>query len=139
MHSRTSPANRRFWSGLAVRDLTERLEELWTLRKYRLGFKIAHQYLQQLSPEIRHSILGNIGTAISFRVGAVDALYLAKEFQDEFERMELNHLENYVPQAHDRRHDRRSRSVLSHSHQLTKPAKPPPMAGRKQEVRQLRE
>jgi hypothetical protein len=54
------------------------------LRKYRVGFTIAHQYLNQLSPKIRHSILGNIGTIISFRVGAVDAPYLVKEFEDEF-------------------------------------------------------
>ena len=42
------------------------------LRKYRVGFTIAHQYLQ-LSPEI-----SNIGTIISFRVGAQDASYLAR-------------------------------------------------------------
>ena len=65
------------------------------LRKYRVGFTIAHQYLNQLSPEIRHSILGNIGTIISFRVGAVDAPYLVKEFQEEFETEDLVQLANY--------------------------------------------
>jgi type IV secretory pathway TraG/TraD family ATPase VirD4 len=65
------------------------------LRKYRVGFTIAHQYLNQLSPEIRHSILGNIGTIISFRVGAVDAPYLVKEFQEEFETEDLVQLSNY--------------------------------------------
>jgi hypothetical protein len=65
------------------------------LRKYRVGFTIAHQYLRQLTPEIRHSILGNIGTVISFRVGAEDAPYLAKEFQDEFEQIDLMQLPNY--------------------------------------------
>jgi Type IV secretion-system coupling protein DNA-binding domain len=65
------------------------------LRKYRIGFTIAHQYLNQLSPEIRHSILGNIGTIISFRVGAVDAPYLVKEFQEEFETEDLIQLSNY--------------------------------------------
>ncbi len=65
------------------------------LRKYRVGFTIAHQYLQQLSPEIRHAVLGNIGTIISFRVGAEDAPYLAKEFQDEFDQMDLIQLANY--------------------------------------------
>jgi hypothetical protein len=64
------------------------------LRKYRIGFTIAHQYLQQLSPEIRHSILGNIGTVISFRVGAVDAPYLVK-FQEEFEAEDFVQLPNY--------------------------------------------
>ena len=65
------------------------------LRKYRVGFTIAHQYLQQLSPEIRHAVLGNVGTIITFRVGAEDAPYLAKEFQDEFDQMDLIRLANY--------------------------------------------
>jgi hypothetical protein len=65
------------------------------LRKYRVGFTIAHQYLQQLSPEIRHAVLGNVGTIISFRIGAEDAPYLAKEFQDEFDQMDLIRLANY--------------------------------------------
>jgi hypothetical protein len=65
------------------------------LRKYRIGFTIVHQYLQQLSPDIKHSILGNIGTVISFRVGAEDAPYLAKEFQNEFDQIDLAHLENH--------------------------------------------
>jgi hypothetical protein len=49
------------------------------LRKYRIRFTIAHQYLQQLSPEIRHSILGNIGTIISFRVGVEDECVIPSE------------------------------------------------------------
>jgi type IV secretory pathway TraG/TraD family ATPase VirD4 len=65
------------------------------LRKYRVGFTIAHQYLQQLSPEIRHSILGNIGTVISFRVGVADAPYIAKEFEDEFDQLDIIRLANY--------------------------------------------
>ena len=65
------------------------------LRKYRVGFTIAHQYLQQLSPEIRHSVLGNVGTIISFRVGAVDTPYLVKEFEDEFDQIDFIRLANY--------------------------------------------
>jgi hypothetical protein len=30
--------------------------------------------MHQLEPEIRHAVLGNAGTIISFRVGAEDAL-----------------------------------------------------------------
>jgi type IV secretory pathway TraG/TraD family ATPase VirD4 len=43
------------------------------LRKYRVGVTVAHQYLRQLDPDIRHAVLGNAGTIISFRVGAEDA------------------------------------------------------------------
>src|SRR3984957_8642359 len=52
------------------------------LRKYRVGFTVTHQYLNQLEPEIRHAVLGNAGTIISFRVGAEDAPYLEQEFPE---------------------------------------------------------
>lgn len=64
------------------------------LRKYRVGFTIAHQYLHQLEPDIRHAILGNIGTLISFRVGAEDAPYLVREFRDRFTELDLTQLPN---------------------------------------------
>jgi type IV secretory pathway TraG/TraD family ATPase VirD4 len=65
------------------------------LRKYRVGFTIAHQYLHQLDPDIRHAVLGNAGTIISFRVGAEDAPYVAREFVGEFDETELVQLPNY--------------------------------------------
>jgi hypothetical protein len=49
-------------------------------RKYRLCLVLSHQYIEQLSPEIRASVLGNAGTMISFRVGESDAQVLAREF-----------------------------------------------------------
>jgi hypothetical protein len=60
-----------------------------------VAFTIAHQYLFQLSPDIRHAVLGNAGTIISFRVGAEDAPYLAREFVGEFDETELVQLPNY--------------------------------------------
>lgn len=65
------------------------------LRKTRVGFTIAHQYLQQLSPEIRHAVLGNVGSIISFRVGAEDAPYLARELRPRFSELDVMQLENY--------------------------------------------
>lgn len=65
------------------------------LRKYRVGFTIAHQYLHQLEPDIRHAVLGNAGTLISFRVGAEDAPYLAREFEGTFDTLDLIRLENH--------------------------------------------
>jgi hypothetical protein len=60
--------------------------DMWAeLRKYRVGFTVAHQYLHQLEPDIRHAVLGNAGTIISFCLGAEDAPYLAREFVDRFE------------------------------------------------------
>lgn len=65
------------------------------LRKYRVGFTIAHQYLHQLEPDIRHAVLGNVGTLISFRLGAEDAPYLAREFRSYFAEVDLMQLPNY--------------------------------------------
>ena len=65
------------------------------MRKYRVGFTVAHQYLHQLEPDIRHAVLGNAGTIISFRVGAEDAPYLSREFEERFRPEDLVRLENY--------------------------------------------
>jgi type IV secretory pathway TraG/TraD family ATPase VirD4 len=64
-------------------------------RKYRLGFTVAHQYLHQLEADVRHAVLGNAGTIISFRVGAEDAPYLSREFTDVFDEIDLVQLPNY--------------------------------------------
>lgn len=65
------------------------------LRKYRVGLTMAHQYLFQLEPEIRHAVLGNAGTLISFRLGAEDAGYIIREFDNRFEVGDLLNLENH--------------------------------------------
>jgi hypothetical protein len=65
------------------------------LRKYRVAFALAHQYLHQLTPEIRHAVLGNVGTFISFRVGPEDASYVVREFQSVFEQDDVINLENH--------------------------------------------
>ncbi|MET4177760.1 hypothetical protein ABIB99_008890 [Bradyrhizobium sp. LA6.1] len=65
------------------------------LRKYRVGFTVAHQYLNQLEPDVRHAVLGNAGTIISFRAGSEDATHLAREFQERFDALDLLQLPNY--------------------------------------------
>lgn len=47
-------------------------------RKYRLNLVLAHQYLHQLPEDLMHAVMGNTGTVIVFRVGAVDAELLGK-------------------------------------------------------------
>ncbi len=64
------------------------------LRKYGVGLTLANQHLAQIEPEIRSAVLGNAGTLISFRVGAEDAPYLAREFQPKFEVEDLLNLPN---------------------------------------------
>ena len=49
-------------------------------RKFNLTLTIAHQFTDQLAPVIRSAVFGNVGTIVSFRVGAVDADRLAHEY-----------------------------------------------------------
>ncbi len=65
------------------------------LRKYGVGLTLAHQHLHQLESDIQHAVLGNAGTLLSFRVGAEDALYLAREFQPRFDAQDLISLPNH--------------------------------------------
>jgi CxxC-x17-CxxC domain-containing protein len=57
-------------------------------RKYRLNLILAHQYINQLifdgNSTVRDAVFGNVGTLISFRVGAEDAEHLEKEFEPVF-------------------------------------------------------
>lgn len=65
------------------------------LRKYRVGLILSHQYLHQLDQQIREAVLGNVGTLISFRLGASDARLLEYEFSPEFSGLDLMRLPNY--------------------------------------------
>jgi len=53
-------------------------------RKYRLCLVLAHQYILQLEEEVAAAIFGNVGTIITFRIGAEDSEYLEKEFAPVF-------------------------------------------------------
>ena len=50
---------------------------------------LAHQYIMQMSDEVREAVFGNIGTLMCFRVGAEDAEFLEKEFTPEFMAADL--------------------------------------------------
>ena len=65
------------------------------LRKYKVGMTLAHQYLHQLDPDIRHSVLGNAATLIAFRLGAEDAAFIAREFDPTFNATDVLTLPNY--------------------------------------------
>lgn len=64
-------------------------------RKYGLSLILAHQYIEQLDEKIRAAVFGNVGTLISFRVGAEDAKYLAREFSPVFNETDLINLPNH--------------------------------------------
>ncbi|MBZ9571808.1 type IV secretion system DNA-binding domain-containing protein [Patescibacteria group bacterium] len=64
-------------------------------RKYRLSLTLGHQYIAQMEDSVRDAVFGNVGTLISFRVGAEDAEYLEKEFIPEFSATDLVNLAKY--------------------------------------------
>lgn len=64
------------------------------LRKYGVGLLLAHQHLSQLDPAIRDAVFGNAGTIVTFRVGAADASYLARELAP-FTTQDLTGLPRY--------------------------------------------
>jgi CxxC-x17-CxxC domain-containing protein len=64
-------------------------------RKYRLNLILANQYITQIDEIVRDSIFGNAGTLVSFRVGAVDAEYLEKEYAPIFMATDLVNLPKY--------------------------------------------
>ena len=96
------------------------------LRKHGVGLTLAHQYLHQLDDDVRHSVLGNTGTLISFRLGPEDAGVIGQEMPPVFDALDLLDLPNHhfylklmidgapskpfsgrlLPAAHPGKHDR---------------------------------
>ena len=67
-------------------------EILSEARKYHLNLTIAHQYMGQLSDKIRQTVFGNVGSMISFRVGAEDAKILSEEYSPIFNERDIINL-----------------------------------------------
>lgn len=63
-------------------------------RKYRLNLTMAHQFIAQLDEKIKDAVLGNVGSIVSFRVGAPDAGQLVEEFKPEVTDSDLVNIEN---------------------------------------------
>ncbi len=61
-------------------------------RKYKLNLTIAHQYIEQMEEEVRAAVFGNVGTMVTFRVGAYDAEVIEKEFAPVFTAEDLVNL-----------------------------------------------
>ena len=58
-------------------------------RKYKLNLILAHQYIAQMEESIQEAVFGNVGTIITFRVGASDAESLENEFAPEFDIQDI--------------------------------------------------
>jgi hypothetical protein len=61
-------------------------------RKYRLCLTLSHQYIDQLRPEIREAVFGNVGSAITFRTGERDSEVLERELGSAYTASQLTQL-----------------------------------------------
>jgi hypothetical protein len=93
------PEERRpFWVHLdefplmATLSLATMLSEL---RKFGVGFTLAHQYVAQLDEALQAAVFGNVGTICCFRVGAPDAKVLALQFYPTLTMADLANLPNH--------------------------------------------
>ena len=86
--------------------ITESIESILSeARKYRLGLIIAHQYLAQLEDDksgmqkgqskVKDAVFGNIGTMMSYKIGAQDAEHMAKEMAPVFSDQDLINIDKY--------------------------------------------
>lgn len=81
--------------------ITESIETILSeARKYRLGLIMAHQYIKQLEGEdgkskVKDAVFGNVGTIMSFKIGAQDAEYMSKEMVPVYSEQDLINLDKF--------------------------------------------
>jgi hypothetical protein len=81
-------------------------EILSEARKYHLALIMAHQFIAQIGgsgekkstgkPSIKDAVFGNVGTLMSFKVGAEDAEYLEKEYAPALSQQDIIGIANYT-------------------------------------------
>ncbi len=81
-------------------------EILSEARKYKLALIMAHQYIAQIGgaqkshkgdkPSIKDAVFGNVGTMMSFKVGAEDAEYLEKEYAPTLSQQDIIGIANFT-------------------------------------------
>jgi TraM recognition site of TraD and TraG len=82
-------------------------EILSEARKYKLALIMAHQFIAQINsswekykstgkPSIKDAVFGNVGTMMSFKVGAEDAEYLEKEYAPTLSQQDIIGIANYT-------------------------------------------
>ncbi len=64
-------------------------------RKYKLNLTIAHQYVDQMQEDVASAVFGNVGTMITFRIGATDAEVFEKQFAPTFTAEDIVNLGKY--------------------------------------------
>ena len=64
-------------------------------RKMRCNYVVSHQYLSQLSDDIRDAVIGNAGTMVVFGVAADDAEFFAQQLGDKVTAQAIRGLPRY--------------------------------------------
>jgi hypothetical protein len=64
-------------------------------RNGRVSFSLFNQFQAQLSEQVKGALFGNVGSLISFEVGATDAAELSRQFDNHFTPAELTALRQY--------------------------------------------
>ena len=64
-------------------------------RKYRVSLIAGHQFIGQLTEEIKKAVFGNVGSIVNFRVGSEDAEFLVKQFEPIFDANDLINIDNF--------------------------------------------
>lgn len=64
-------------------------------RKYHLSLNVAHQYIAQLTDNIRNAVFGNVGSIATYRVSPEDAEFLEKKFTPTFTAQDIVKLDNF--------------------------------------------
>ena len=80
------------FQNVTTKTITNILSEA---RKFKLSMTIAHQYIGQLTDEIRKAVFGNVGTVVSFRIGPEDAQAMKIFFDPTFTEQDLVNIENF--------------------------------------------
>jgi len=80
--------------------ITDSIESILSeARKYRLGLNLAHQYIGQLvnknDEKIKNAVFGNVGTMVSYKIGAQDAEFMGKEFAPVFSDQDLINIDKF--------------------------------------------
>ena len=81
--------------------ITDSIESILSeARKYKLGLIMANQYIKQLEGDdgksrVKDAVFGNVGSMISFKIGATDAEYMAKEFAPVFSEQDLINIDKF--------------------------------------------
>lgn len=79
------------FQNFSTEDFAQILSEA---RKYKLNLIVANQYITQIDEKIRDAVFGNVGTAVSMKVGTTDAQFLETFYTPVFNANDLVNLEN---------------------------------------------